>query len=209
MRTSESINELAAALAKAQGELKPAPKDSVNPHFRSKFADLASCMTTALPVLARHGLSLIQAPTFSDGAMTLVTRLAHSSGQWVEASWPLPVAKPQEMGSAMTYGRRYSLALFGLVTDEDDDAEAASGRGAVQSVKVSPHPAGSDSCDPELVEQYADGIRTHLNVGDVDGIMGLHRELNANPPLYSAVGQKLNTKEKAALREMVAKGKAA
>lgn len=127
MRKSENINELAAALAKAQGAMKPAQFNKINPHFKSRFADLNSCMEACKQPLAENGLCIMQLPEQIEGKDVLVTMLAHSSGQWITSEYPLLAARmdSQGFGSAMTYAKRYSLcALLGIVADEDDDGEA-------------------------------------------------------------------------------------
>lgn len=129
MKTSDQINELAAALSKAQGELKNIEKGKINPHLKSKYADIADGLEVIRPVLAKHNLSVIQATDVNPdtGVFTLHTRLMHSSGQWIESTYPLMTGKPQEQGSAITYARRYSLfSLIGTAgTNEDDDGHAA------------------------------------------------------------------------------------
>ena len=130
MQTSETIDALAVALAKAQAALRNAPLDKTNPHFKNQYATLASIRDTVTPVLAKHGLSVVQGTETVDGYFALYTRLLHESGQWIESAYPLPMHldKPQAMGSAMTYARRYSLAaICNIVGDDDDDAEAAQG----------------------------------------------------------------------------------
>ena len=123
MKTSEQISELAAALAKAQGMMENAVMNRVNPHFKSKYADLAAIFDAARKPLSANGLAIVQ--TIGDGV--LHTRLLHTSGQWIASEHPLPMTgRPQEIGSALTYARRYSLsALIGIAADEDDDANAA------------------------------------------------------------------------------------
>lgn len=127
MRMSENINEIAAALSKAQAVMKPAVFNRTNPHFRSKFADLNSCMDACKQALADNGLCIMQLPEQINGKDILVTMLAHSSGQWITSEYPLLADKmnSQGFGSAMTYAKRYSLcAMLGIVADEDDDGEA-------------------------------------------------------------------------------------
>jgi hypothetical protein len=130
MKTSEAIDQLAKALAAAQGEIKNATLNKVNPHFKSKYADLAAIRDAVVPSLAKHGIAVTQG-TGSDGsglAMLLFTRLLHQSGQWIECAYPMTadVSMPQKMGSALTYARRYSLAaICGIAAEEDDDANAA------------------------------------------------------------------------------------
>ncbi len=125
MTTSDQINEIAAALAKAQASMKNAVLNKVNPHFKSKFADLGDCMDCLREPLQANGLAV---PQLVIGA-ELHTTLMHVSGQYIVSIYPLaPVADtPQGMGSAITYARRYALcAMFGLVGEPDDDGNAAS-----------------------------------------------------------------------------------
>lgn len=128
MQKSESIAALAAALAKAQGEMENAGKNSVNPHFRSKYADLAEIINTVRPVLAKHGISVTQFPSFDGTLAHVETIIAHQSGEWMSGTTSSPVQKadPQGIGSATTYLRRYSLAAVCNLAQEDDDANASS-----------------------------------------------------------------------------------
>jgi hypothetical protein len=127
MKTSEQISELAAALAAAQGMMENAIMNRTNPHFKTKYADLAAVLNAARKPLSANGLAIVQ--TIGDGV--LHTRLLHTSGQWIASEHPLPMSgRPQEIGSALTYARRYSLsALIGIAADEDDDANATRSNG--------------------------------------------------------------------------------
>jgi hypothetical protein len=129
MNKSESIAGLAKALAKAQGEVENASKASVNPHFRSKYADLAEVLNTVRPVFSSNGLSFVQMPSFADGVVMVETVLMHESGEWISETASSPITKQdaQGVGSAITYLRRYSLAAFAGVAQEDDDANASIG----------------------------------------------------------------------------------
>ena len=129
MPQSDSIKELATALFKVQGELTYAKKDSANPFFKSRYADLESVWDACRDLLARNNLSVIQMPgNYFEDRMWLVTRLCHASGEWIEQemSVPVPKADPQGAGSALTYMRRYALAAFIGVVQADDDGNAAS-----------------------------------------------------------------------------------
>lgn len=129
MKTSDAIDKLAPAIVKAQGAIKPAVKDSENPHFRSKYADLSAVWEAVRETLHANGLAVIQLPVHvEDERVHLTTRLVHSSGQWIEETASIPVAKRDAhgFGSGYTYLRRYALsALLGVVADEDDDGNAA------------------------------------------------------------------------------------
>jgi hypothetical protein len=134
MNSSEQINELATALAKAQAEMKNATLNKVNPHFKSKYADLAAIRDAIVPILAKHGLSIVQGTTAGGAFLVVITRLMHSSGQWLQSDYPITndTNKPQAMGSALTYARRYSLAAMGVIAaEEDDDGNAAQENGKV------------------------------------------------------------------------------
>jgi hypothetical protein len=124
------LNELAAALALAQGEIMPAPKDADNPFFRSKYASLPAVRAAMQAAFAKHGLSVVQIPEVDAGRICLHTLLLHSSGQQLNCgtlSAEVDLANPQKMGSAITYFRRYALAAISqTVADDDDDANAAS-----------------------------------------------------------------------------------
>lgn len=139
----EPINELATALAKAQAEIQNPKFDSVNPHFKSRFASLAAVRNAILPVFAKHGLSVLQDLTNeAGGGVNCTTIILHSSGQTLKLG-PLfmPASKldAQGMGSAATYARRYTLlATAGVAGEEDDDASAAvaktNGNGATEYI---------------------------------------------------------------------------
>lgn len=132
---SEEIKDLITALAKAQGMMKPAVFNKGNPHFKSRYADFNSCMDACRIPLSENGLAVIQYCDTIEGKMSLVTMLAHTSGQWMRSEFPLYPSKldSQGIGSAMTYAKRYSLCgMVGIVADEDlndDDAETSVGRG--------------------------------------------------------------------------------
>lgn len=132
MNRSESIGQLAAALALAQGEMENAEKDGKNPHFSSRFATLKSNVEAYRPHFSKNGLSVVQIPsTPESGLVRMVTMILHSSGEWIESD-PLTVqakdAGPQAVGSCLSYLRRYQLAALVGIAPEDDDAEAAEGR---------------------------------------------------------------------------------
>ena len=140
---SEQTSDLSAALAKAQQETKAAAFDKVNPHFKNKYASLAAVIDAIREPFAKNGLSYTQTTEMREGGFVLVTALRHASGQWIASEYPLPVAaKPQELGSALTYARRYSLsAIACIAADEDDDAEGARTSGQTASApkaKTSP-----------------------------------------------------------------------
>ncbi len=128
MKTSENIIEISKAMNLAQREMRPAIKDSTNPHFRSKYSDLASVMEAIREPIGNNGLSIWQDATLEEMGVSVTTRIVHVSGQWVEfGPLTIPIGKrdAHAVGSACSYGKRYALcAALGVVSDDDDGNEA-------------------------------------------------------------------------------------
>ena len=122
-----AVRGIYSALAAAQIEMGPALKDSTNPAFKSKYADLASVMAACLPALNKHGIAVIQPPVDDDAGRYVKTILAHESGETLECRVPLIIGKNdmQGYGSAVTYARRYGLMSMAGIAPEDDDGNAA------------------------------------------------------------------------------------
>jgi hypothetical protein len=133
MQSSDEINEIAAALAKAQGQIKNPAKTRENPHFRSAYADLATGLNGIRPALSAQGIAIVQATGINNDGVFLDTRLIHTSGQWIGCIYPVAAssADHQKLGAALTYSRRQSVfALVGVCgEDEDDDGEGIKGKG--------------------------------------------------------------------------------
>lgn len=137
---SDTIGELAKALAQAQGEMTPASKDATNPHFKNRYADLASVWDACRAPLSKHGLAVSQLTARrEDGSVLLTTLLMHSSGEFIGSYLSARPAQenPQVIGSILTYLRRYALASIVGVVADDDDGEAAT----VPTRKPSQEPA--------------------------------------------------------------------
>lgn len=212
MDQSPEINALATALAKAQAVMGGALKDSANPFFKSKYADLESVWTACRKALTDNGLSVVQTMTFLDGAgIAVVTTMLHTSGQWIRSVLPV-MAKdltPQGIGSAITYSRRYALAAIAGVFQTDDDGEAAMARN-----QHSPQPDTSfvDAARVNKVIAVFDSIKAKDL--DEDGecleIYDMHSELAKEPDLYTAVADALAGSKrigKADWKKAVARGK--
>ncbi len=126
------LNELGAALARAQGKMENAKKDTANPFFKSKYADLAGVWDAIREPLSSEGLSVIQTPKEApEGRVGLVTTLLHSSGQTYSTEFSMPVkdaSNPQAVGSALTYARRYALMGLCGIAPEDDDGNSAAAK---------------------------------------------------------------------------------
>lgn len=121
------LKNLAAALVAAQTDFENAKLNAVNPHFKSRYATLAEVRDTVVPVLAKHGLAITQFTDMINERIFLISRLVHKSGEFIESKFPIPFDKPQTMGSAITYARRYALsAMCNISADDDDDGNTAS-----------------------------------------------------------------------------------
>lgn len=154
---SEGLDQLAAALAKAQAEFGAIPKTETNPFFKSKYADLATVIKTAGPVATRHGLSVAQFLGCDENGDTLTTWLLHESGQFIAETMRLHLSKDdaQGQGSATSYARRYAyMAALGLVADEDDDGNAA----AKTQARSQPAPRVVSAADVDDLVSSAQGL---------------------------------------------------
>jgi hypothetical protein len=123
MKTSETIEKLALALCSAQGEMGGAVKGSANPFFKTSYADLTSVIRVIKEPCFKNGLSYIQFPIRNENGVGVVTRLMHTSGQWLESEYTLPIQKldAQSAGACVTYARRFALqALFGIPSVDND-----------------------------------------------------------------------------------------
>lgn len=209
------LNEIAGALAQAQAEMQNPGFDSSNPHFRSKFASLAAVRNAVIPVLAKHGISLCQNLFTRDNLVCCETILTHASGQQMRfGPLAIPAAKAdaQGFGSAATYARRYSLmAVAGVVGDEDDDANAASGREAQRSDAKGD--LGKNVPLDKALDQAIE-MRGILE-SDVDEdvkalhVLDLHEALARDADLYVAASDQLAAKERSAWKAYVSAGKKA
>ena len=122
-------NTIHAAFVAAQKDFGPALKTATNPHFKSRYADLAACIEAVIDGLHAHGLALIQRTHASETGVTVETVFIHESGAEMsggELHVPAIKSDPQGYGSALTYARRYSLCAACGIAPEDDDGNAAS-----------------------------------------------------------------------------------
>lgn len=151
---SDTIGALALALSKAQADITGALKDSANPFFKSKYADLASCWDACRKQLAANELAVIQTTDIDDltNRPILRTILAHSSGEYVKSITPILTKddSPQAQGSGITYARRYALAAIVGLAQIDDDAEAAQARN-----KPATNPVTNAVTNPAILAQIS------------------------------------------------------
>ena len=123
--------KIATALVKAQKEFGPALKSSSNPHFRSKYADLAACVEAVIEGLNNNGIALTQRVSPCENGVIVETVFIHESGEVINCGQlhvPATKQDAQGYGSALTYARRYSLMAACGIAPEDDDGNAASKR---------------------------------------------------------------------------------
>jgi hypothetical protein len=210
---SEQIGELAKALAAAQGKITGALKDSSNPFFKSRYADLASVWDACRGPLSENGLAVVQLTESDDAGVYVSTTLAHSSGQWMRSRLRLSPkdSTPQGMGSAITYGRRYALAAIVGVAQVDDDGNAASGR--EKSDYADPRgPAEHRQFDPAERDKYVSRFMDAMNMDKEEPVIAaavhaLHTEIASKHDLYIAVADAIaavhGAKYKNAIRKYV------
>lgn len=149
MKHSESLTKIAPALVKALAEIGGVAKGANNPFFKSKYATLENVIDASKPVLASHGISLLQFPgALVGGAMNLETILLHESGEWIGGEEAFGVsttkADPQAVGSALSYARRYAQMAVLNMPAVDDDGEAAMPRQQQKNPTVSVDNGGPD-----------------------------------------------------------------
>ena len=161
------MKNIASALVRAQRGFAPALKTSTNPHFRSKYVDLAGCIEAVVDALNAAGIALIQRTSEDNTGVTVETVFVHESGEMMECGkLHVPASKqdPQGYGSALTYARRYSLMAAAGIAPEDDDGNAAS------KVKVSA--TKTDIVPPSrmaIVADVAAAIDERMSANDLIG----------------------------------------
>jgi hypothetical protein len=196
MNCSTEIKELAAALAAAQKTLDHARRErtaGAGSNRQYRYADLASVWDACREAITANGLAIAQATRICEGGFLLVTRLMHTSGQWIESETPI-LAKSndaQAFGSAMTYARRYALSAIVGVAADDDDGEAAASYRRQPSAPVrdeprqapAPRPANDETFDGAHVALAAEFKRRIADLGDGDGFQPMAAEIaNASLP---------------------------
>lgn len=166
------MNKIASALVKAQRGFSPALKSSSNPHFKSKYADLAACVEAVIDSLHEQGIALIQKQHPSDNGVTVETVFIHESGETLSAgmlSVPASKQDPQGYGSALTYARRYSLMAACGIAPEDDDGNAASR--SHQPAQKFAHTKGNEraaTTAERLANEIIEAIRADLTLTVVE-----------------------------------------
>jgi hypothetical protein len=200
---SQTIGALAAALAKAQASITGAVKDSANPFFKSKYADLESVWSACRKPLTDNGLSVIQTTQPTKHGTMLVTTLAHSSGEWIRGYMPILTkdATAQSQGSGISYARRYALASLVGVYQTDDDAEAAQGRG----ITVDPRGDLGKNVDQKKKEAFIADFKAAFDLDAEEkeiaqAVRAVHERISIDHDLYIAVSDSLTSRERSAIK---------
>ena len=186
LRTSEQIDAIALALAKAQGAMVHPQKNKVAKvaSYSYAYSDLSDCLDAVRKPFADNEIAMIQI-AFNPTPTTvgIVTRLIHSSGQWIEGTLYMPTSdpRPQTIGSAITYGRRYALCpIAGIASDDDDDGNQAQGQPAETAAKTKQRatPTGQNervntTHTPERVERMLEKFkRVKMSREDLEAKIG-------------------------------------
>lgn len=189
-----TLGKLAAALAKAQGAMSGAAKDSANPFFKSKYADLASCWEACRKPLSDNELSIVQLASAEGAAVTITTVLMHSSGESLSSALTMTSKDdtPQGIGSAITYGRRYALCAMVGIAPEDDDGNAAS-KTRPQAVPVG-MPKGYDEWRADMETLAAD-----------EGLPAVAKAFKSSPEIFRDFATKHDADRWAALKAKASK----
>lgn len=131
MKTSEEIKQIASAMVEVQKELKGISPNANNPFFKSSYITLDNILEVVRPILSKNGIWLTQEATGDTESITVTTRLTHSSGEFIETDTlkmkPQKINDPQQLGSCITYAKRYQLsAMLGISSEVDDDGNTSS-----------------------------------------------------------------------------------
>jgi len=178
MKRSEDFREITKALRKSQGEIVQPKKDSKNPFYKSAYSDLPTCWEACKNVINSNGISLLQTTTPKEDGMLLETTLIHDeSGQWIQSDFPISFFMPpdknnpserrmnsQEIGSAITYGRRFSLCCVLMLCPEDDDGNAASGKQSIATRRIITAQQAEylESLLSQCPDAYVQNVKSHI-----------------------------------------------
>lgn len=183
-KTSDTTAKLDAELAKVQAKIKVAIKDSENPFFHSRYADLAAVWDACRGPLTEHGIFVSQWLLHSDDdRVHLLTRIS-CAGEWMQAEWSIPTQKkdPQGFGAASTYARRYALAAaLGVVADYDDDGNAASGNGSGGREVPGAEFRQVDPDDPRIESAIADWKQQISEAQDIPSLKKIAAQIGREP----------------------------
>ena len=201
------IDQIAAALAKAQGEMTHATLDGVNPHFKSKFATLQSVISSVRGPLSSNGIAYIQKAVTVEGGVGVETIFYHESGQSISTGVvfvPVDKFNAHGTGSAYTYAKRYSLALAcGISADEDDDGNTAVANAPTRSTKVTSAVLEGETVNWEQASEYKASVERALFDEDWGGLKELLDELNEDHVMKTAVWDKLESRDRTKITKWI------
>jgi hypothetical protein len=169
------MKNIASALVRAQRGFAPALKTSTNPHFRSKYVDLAGCVEAVLDALNSAGIALSQRTSEDSTGVTVETVFVHESGETLECGkLHVPASKqdPQGYGSALTYARRYSLMAACGIAPEDDDGNAAS-KVKVSATKTDLVPSNRMAVVADVAAAIGERMSANDVIGAVEEFQGI------------------------------------
>ena len=207
---SESIKELATALCLAQAEMGGAVKESKNPFFKSSYADLTSVIKVVKEPFSNHGLSFVQLPVSGDQYVGVTTMLMHTSGEWLQSEYMLPMTKrdPQAAGSAITYARRYALQSLAGIPSVDDDGELGMFRNdapantgldmSLEGLSGQPATEPKKRVNKAQMQKSIQGIVDGYDAGDNRAMAECFNELD--PHEVDDIWSRLNAKQQDAVR---------
>lgn len=212
MNTEHATPELFKALSSAQAEIQNAGKNASNPHFKSKYADLAEVLTTIRDTFPKHGLSLIQSPHFDGSMASVTTMVAHASGGYITSTASCVPAKSdaQGIGSATTYLRRYSGAAMAGIAQEDDDGNAAAHDRKPEPVYTGKPQDGMTILDfpferQAIIQEHADNIRELADGGQIDKAAAAWKEAGLPNEEKAAVWFLLRSNHRTAITKLIRK----
>lgn len=182
------MKQIAEAFVKSQAAFAPALKTSINPHFKSRYVDLAGCVEAVIDALHANEIALVQKTHADETGVTVETLFIHSSGEILSGGTlhvPAPKQDPQGYGSAMTYARRYSLMAACGIAPEDDDGNAGSKAPAKSNGHAAPPPAQPVRTWQTAVAEIADGPSAEVLA------KSLHEKLAHLPDTHDAAMRQL------------------
>lgn len=203
------MQKIAAALVKAQKGFSPALKTSTNPHFRSKYADLAACVEAVLDALNEQGIMLVQKTLPCDDGVRVETVFLHESGEIFECgALHVPAGKqdPQGYGSALTYARRYSLMAACGIAPEDDDGNAAKPATKPPAKPESAKPVSQvaweamDEESQKFLSGIANDVKGFLALPDVKQAVERLDKENLDADEKTAIWYLFDSKQRAAIK---------
>lgn len=191
MQKSESIKNIAKALAAFQADVKNPANTETNPFFKSKYAPLSDILNLARPLLSKHGLSVLQSPSGDGQNVTVTTLITHESGEWIESE-PLTLkadkATAQGAGSAITYARRYALsAMLGISSEDDDDGNFASGSNNVTPIpEKKAAPRSDKATSKQLTKLYAMANNLKIPAEEMKELISIRYKKDSSKDLTKA-----------------------